>query len=161
MQQLQDVVARINSGEFGENKRASVVNLSRPELIKCLFDSDLFVLASKIEYSPLVLFEAAAAGLPFLTTQVGNASEIVDWTGAGRICESLTNELGYTFVDPVSLAKEIDLLIEQEDERLKMRHSGRDAWKKNFTWRQLIDDYEKILCGKKLEPKVFEEANLE
>lgn len=161
IQELQDLVASINAGEYGENKRASIVDLTRTELVQCLFGSDLFVFASRIEYSPLVLFEAAAAGLPFITTPVGNAREIVDWTGAGHICESSTNELGYTFVDPISLAQEIDLLIEQNDKRLKMGRLGREAWKKHFTWHTLIDDYEKILCGSTIESREFEGTKFE
>jgi glycosyltransferase involved in cell wall biosynthesis len=140
-------VASINSGRYGKGLKASIVDLGRPELIKCFFEADLFVFASKIEYSPLVLFEAAAAGLPFLTTPVGNAYEIVQWTSGGRICDSLTDANGYASVDPIIFAKEIELMINQEGARIEMKLLARENWKKYFTWSKLVGDYEKVLMG--------------
>jgi len=146
-QELHDLVSSINTGKYGSGRRVSIVDLPRRELIQCFFEADLFVFASKIEYSPLVLFEAAAAGLPFLTTPVGNAREIVEWTGAGQVCTATVDAKGYASVDPVVLATEIDRLIEDEDARVVMGRSGRDAWQKRFTWRGIVSDYEKVLVG--------------
>ena len=69
-------------------KRVILTDLERQDLIQAYLAADLFVFASRIEYSPLVLFEAAAAGTPFLTVPVGNADEIVRWTGGGVLCEA-------------------------------------------------------------------------
>ena len=49
-------------------------NLPREKVVDAFFEADLFVFASKVEYSPLVLFESAAAGTPFLTVPAGNAA---------------------------------------------------------------------------------------
>ncbi len=146
-QELRNLVASINKGAYGPNRRVLIVDLPRPELIQCYFSADLFVFASKIEYSPLVLFEAAAAGLPFLTTPVGNAREIADWTGAGHVCPSMVDKWGYTFVDTMALAEEIDRLIEDDDTRKTMGKTGRDAWQRKFTWRAIVANYEKVLLG--------------
>ena len=51
------------------------LDLPREKVVDAFFEADLFVFASRVEYSPLVLFESAAAGTPFLTVPVGNASE--------------------------------------------------------------------------------------
>jgi len=110
----------------------------------------MFVFASKIEYSPLVLFEAAASGLPFLTTPVGNAREIAGWTQCGRICPSVPDREGYIQVDPAVLASEIDDLINHEGVRLEMARLGRTNWQRYFTWDTLISDYEKVLMGQTL-----------
>lgn len=146
-QELHDLVSSINRGKYGSGRRASIVDLPRLELIRCYFEADLFVFASKIEYSPLVLFEAAAAGLPFLATPVGNAREIAEWTGAGQICPATVDAQGYSSVDPVVLATEIDRLIEDENARATMGQSGRDKWQQRFTWRSIVSDYEKVLAG--------------
>lgn len=79
---LAALVHRINQNSAGV-KRVILADLSRADVVDAFKASDLFVLASYVEYSPLVLFEAAAAGTPFLTTPVGNAAEIVRWTGGG------------------------------------------------------------------------------
>ena len=155
VKKLQEVVRVINNGNQKENKSLIVVDLPRSDLIDCYFAADLFVFASMIEYSPLVLFESAAAGLPFLTTPVGNVEEIIKWTGAGRICPANMDEKGYRVVDPVELGKNIDLMIEDEHSRLKMSKSGRENFEKFFNWEVLINDYEKVLTGRPVEQKEF------
>lgn len=159
-QELQDLVASINAGEYGPCRRASIVDLPRAELIECFFEADLFIFASKIEYSPLVLFEAAAAGLPFLTTPVGNAQEIAEWTGAGRVCPAITDQNGYIFVDTSALAAEVDRLIKDEDARGTMGQSGRESWQKRFNWRVIVANYEKVLMGCTIESDFFKEDSL-
>ena len=150
-QELQDLVASINTGKFGISRRASIVDLPRSELIECFFEADLFVFASRIEYSPLVLFEAAAAGLPFLTTPVGNAREIAEWTAAGQVCPASLDKQGYSMVDTSVLAEKIDYLIQDEDARKNMARLGRESWKEKFNWRVIIANYEKVLMGDTIE----------
>jgi glycosyltransferase involved in cell wall biosynthesis len=156
-QELQDLVASINADKFGENRRASIVDLPRTQLVECFFKADLFVFASKIEYSPLVLFEAAAAGLPFLTTPVGNASEISGWTGAGRVCPAVIDSKGYTVVDTSVLASELDRIIEDDDARRAMGLAGRESWQRKFNWHLIVANYEKVLSGCAIEADTFKE----
>src|SRR5258708_36837498 len=80
------------------------IDLRRPDVIRAFLESDLFVFASKVEYSPLVLFEAAAAGTPFLTVPAGNAAEIVRWTGGGQLCPPEGDGKNYCKVLPPVLA---------------------------------------------------------
>lgn len=160
-QELQDLVASINAGEFGACRRASIVDLPRAQLIECFFDADLFVFASRIEYSPLVLFEAAAAGLPFLTIPVGNAREIAEWTGAGQVCPAPLDKQGYSIADASVLAEKIDYLIQDEEARKTMARSGRESWKEKFNWRVIVANYEKVLMGGSIESNFSKEHCLE
>ena len=156
---LHEFVEEFNLVNQKEKKHLLSVDLPRSELIDCYFSADLFVFASMIEYSPLVLFESAAAGLPFLTSPVGNVEEIIKWTGAGKIYPATIDESGRSVVDPVELAKNIDLMIEDESSRLKMSKSGRENFKKYFNWEVLINDYEKVLTGRPVEQKEFLERS--
>src|SRR5215467_949510 len=61
---VHDWADRINR-EQGRTKRVIVIDFPRNRLIQAYLNADLFVFASNIEYSPLVLFEACAAGLAF------------------------------------------------------------------------------------------------
>jgi glycosyltransferase involved in cell wall biosynthesis len=115
---LDQFVKKINNGTYGQNKRALIVNLPRVELLRAFFDAQLFAFASNIECSPVVLYEAAAAGLPCLSVPVGNADEIVRWTKGGQICPAQQDEKGYTRTDPAVLAAKIDALIEDEAARM-------------------------------------------
>lgn len=139
---LQDLVARINRA--APAKRAVLVDLPRPELVQAYLNSDLFVFASNIEYSPLVLFEAAAAGLPFLSVPVGNAEEIARWTGAGEICPAPRDALGYTRPDPEVLARHIESLAVRADDRRSYGETGKRSWRERFTWQKITDRYEQV-----------------
>ncbi len=143
------VVARINSA--APAKRAVVTDLPRAELVQAYLNSDLFVFASHVEYSPLVLYEAAAAGLPFLTVPVGNSPEIAAWTGGGVVCPAPKDDRGYTKVDPAVLAEKITSLAASPEQLATLGQAGRQAWSERFTWDKIVDQYEAIfvdLVGK-------------
>ena len=139
---LQDRVAQINRG--APAKRAMLVDLPRPELVQAYLNSDLFVFASNVEYSPLVLYEAAAAGLPFLSVPVGNAEEIARWTGAGEICPAPRDARGYTRPDPATLARHMESLAAREQDRNVYGESGRRNWREQFTWQRIALRYEDV-----------------
>jgi glycosyltransferase involved in cell wall biosynthesis len=121
-----------------------IVDLQRAELVQAYFNSDLFVFASNIEYSPLVLFEAAAAGLPFLTVPVGNSVEIAEWTGGGVVCPAPQDERGYTRVDPAVLADHISRLAASPGLLVSLSREGHRNWSDRFTWDVVCDRYEAL-----------------
>ena len=134
--------------EAQPSKKVLCTNLSRPELVQAFRNSDLFVFASNIEYSPLVLFEAAAAGLPFITVPVGNADEIVRWTGGGILCPAEKDKFGFTRVDPSILAKYIEQMIRDSDLRQKLAQHGRASWRSTYNWASVVPRYASILSGR-------------
>jgi len=149
---LTAAVSRIN--EAAPGRQAVLVDLPRPEVVQAYLNSNLFVLASKIEYSPLVLFEAAAAGLPFLSVPVGNAGEIAEWTGAGEICPAPRDELGYTQVDPQLLGEHISRLASDPDHLAELGRSGRQAWVDRFNWKVVAAQYEELFLKLIAPPRV-------
>jgi glycosyltransferase involved in cell wall biosynthesis len=126
------------------HKHVMVTDLPRPALVQAFMAADLFVFASNVEYSPLVLFESAAAGTPFLTVPVGNAEEIALWTGAGMICPAERDVKGYTRVDPSKLAQLMTQLVRDEALRRSLGASGRRHWQEKFTWEKISRQYEAI-----------------
>jgi glycosyltransferase involved in cell wall biosynthesis len=128
-------------------KRVIIADLAREKLLAAFFTSNLFVFASRVEYSPLVLFESAAAGLPFLSVPAGNAEEIAQWTGGGRICPAEADGSGYIQADPAVLAREMQRLAQDPGLLLQLRNAGREGWKMNFTWKKIAAQYERILAG--------------
>lgn len=126
------------------NKTVLITDLSRQDLTQAFMAADLFVFASNIEYSPLVLYEAAAAGTPFLTVSVGNSAEIANWTGAGVMCPSKVDEKGYTRVDEQVLANSMAELMQTPVHLAELGAAGRKSWAERFTWEQVSLQYERI-----------------
>lgn len=135
------------AGRPSAEKLLIVSDYPRAELVQAYMAADLFVFASNVEYSPLVLFEAVAAGTPFLSVPVGNAEEIARWTGGGLICPAPKDSRGYTRVSPTVLATEIAHAIEDPGRLRALGRAGRESWKKNYTWDAIAGRYEKILRG--------------
>jgi glycosyltransferase involved in cell wall biosynthesis len=123
------------------------VNLPREKVVDAFFEADLFVFASKVEYSPLVLFESAAAGTPFLTVPAGNAGEIARWTGGGWLCPADVDERGYIKVSPTVLAREIEKGLRSPEYLGELGAAGRQTWLDRFTWAKIAQSYERILRG--------------
>ena len=121
-----------------------MTNFPRQELIQAYMASDLFVFASNIEYSPLVLFESAAAGIPFLTVDVGNSVEIANWTQSGEICPSERDERGYTRVSPDILAGKMTEMMSNVPMLREMGIRGKRNWSERFTWHKIAIQYEQI-----------------
>lgn len=136
-------IARIVNQE-NDGKRILVTNLPRQELVQAYMAADLFVFASNVEYSPLVLFESAAAGTPFLTVTVGNSEEIATWTECGVICPSHKDDKGYTRVDPGVLAQKMAEMMSRQDELKIMGERGKKNWSERFTWQKISLQYEEV-----------------
>lgn len=152
---LKNIVQAINDGSHGPNKKALIINLPRSELIAAFFESDLFVFASLIEYSPLVLYESCAAGLPFLSVPVGNSREIAQWTGGGEICPAGIDGKGYTRVDPLVLASHMQRLATDQSSLKKLAAAGRAAWEHRFNWNALTTEYENLFLKLAVETEVL------
>lgn len=130
-----------------EKKRFLMTDMPRSELISAFFAADLFVFASHVEYSPLVLFEAAAAGLPFLSVPAGNAEEIAAWTQGGEICPAPRDAAGYTMVTPDALARGMKRLAEDPARLSELGRAGRENWRRNYTWEKIVSQYEALILN--------------
>jgi len=140
--ELQAVIGDIHTQEGG--KRVLLTDFPRPELIQAYLNADLFVFASHVEYSPLVLFESVAAGTPFLSVPVGNAAEIAAWTGAGVICPAPQDERGYFNVDPKVFAEHWERLASDRMQLRRMGQTGKQRWAARFTWEKITNQYERV-----------------
>ncbi|NYT46274.1 glycosyltransferase family 4 protein [Alcaligenaceae bacterium] len=143
MESLQNIVDRVNS-ERSALKRIVMVDLSRTELIQAYLNSDLFVFASHIEYSPLVLYEACAAGTPFLASPAGNAAEIAAWTGGGEIFKANADPKGYIKISPSDLARHMEQLLAMPQKLNELGVRGCAASRNRFNWEAITSQYETL-----------------
>lgn len=121
-----------------------VATLDRATTVAAFQAADLFLLPSNVECSPIVLFEAAAAGLPFLSTAAGNAAEVARWTGCGEILPTLPWKNGWVTPDMDAAAEQLRRLAGDPVRRREMAESGRRAWRERFTWEVIAGQYEAL-----------------
>lgn len=134
--------ARINRSKKFLGKRVVMVDGAVREDIKDLLKMvDVFVFLSNIECSPLVLFEAAAAGVPFLATAAGNSAEIAEWTGGGVIVKTHEAANGRVRADMPDALWQLTRLAFNPGRRRRLGRAGHDSWQKKFTWERLTNEY--------------------
>lgn len=126
-------------------KKVYILDIPRQETIQALKAADLFVFGSNIECSPIVIFEAIAAGTPFIATDVGNCREIAEWThNAGIIVEGQKNEHGLFFASRSDFASAIEKMLSNTEYLKQLSTQARAAWQQHFTWEIIADKYEKF-----------------
>jgi len=106
-------------------------------LVEWYRSADIFVYTSKYESFGQPLLEAAAAGLPIISTLVGVARELIRNGETGYLIE---------FDNPLMLAESIKALL-NEQVRSKCGKRIKELVKKNFSWDGIIDKYVKIYRG--------------
>ncbi|HWH70201.1 MAG TPA: glycosyltransferase, partial [Candidatus Sulfotelmatobacter sp.] len=100
-----------------------LAGISRQDTVAAFRTADLFLFGSHIEASPLVIIEAKAARLPFLSTDCGNVRE---WQG-GLVCA------------PEELAAQANRLLDNETLRKQLAEDGWREWKQKLTWDAVVD----------------------
>lgn len=136
---------RINTSRKFPGKKVIMIDGTDRELVReFLKCSDLFVFLSNIEASPLVLFEANAAGVPFVATAAGNSAEIAKWTGGGIIVKTLNQPHGRVKADAMDALWQVTRLLLNRRRREAIGRRGHKAWKEKYTWEKLTDDYLKL-----------------
>jgi glycosyltransferase involved in cell wall biosynthesis len=129
---------------FFDDKKLMVTSLPRNQTVAAYKAADLFLFPSNIECSPLVLFECMAARTPFLTTDVGNAGEIIGWSGAGQLLPTIKDSSGYSKAEVDGAAEMLRDIYHQPAKRAAMQGSGFAAWRERFTWERITESYEAL-----------------
>jgi glycosyltransferase involved in cell wall biosynthesis len=136
--------ARLIALASGGRKRVTLLDAPRSETLAAYKAADLFLFGSRLECSPLVLFEAVASRTPFISTPCGNAEEIAAWTGGGVIVSGKQNADGTVSAEPRAMARMIEELMADEHTRARMADVGLNAWRDRFTWARVSDEYEQL-----------------
>ncbi len=142
--QLKSWIASLSPRGFIKNKKVFVEDLSRQETLAAYHAADLFLFPSNIECSPLVLFEAMASKTPFLTTDVGNSREIIEWGGGGMLLPTYRDKTGNSYADLSGAAALMDQLWRDASLRGRLAQAGHSAWKERFTWEKITLEFERL-----------------
>ena len=123
-------------------RRVVLADPDRATVLSAYADADLFVFCSAIECSPLVLYEAMAARLPFVSVDVGNAAEIAEWGGGGVVVDTARTPTGMSRARTTDVVDAVDTLLGDDGQRRRLGERGRRAWEERFTWEKVTDHYE-------------------
>jgi len=130
--------------KFLSRKNILLKDLTRRQTIAAFKAADLFLFTSRVECSPLVLFESMAAKTPFLTTDVGNAKEIVKWSQSGILLPTIINKKGLSRALVSESATILKKIFASSERRKIMAQRGFKVWKKKFTWEKIAKQYEAL-----------------
>jgi len=128
---------------FGK-KRIVFKYFSREFTVAAYKQADLFLFPSNVECSPIVLFECAAAKLPFLSTDVGNSVEIAQWTGGGEILPTRKDAAGFSYADIHGSVKILNQLFGDKAKREQMGERAFNNWKEKYSWEVIAKQYETL-----------------
>lgn len=96
--------------------------------------ADLVVISSDNEGMPVTLIEAAMAGVPGVTTDVGSASEVVVHGVTGLVVSA----------DPVALGGALAELVVDEERRASMGTAAAERARERFGVQRLVRDHEDL-----------------
>ena len=109
---------------------------------KVLTCTDIVMLTSDNEGTPISLVQASMAGIPVISTDVGSVSEVV-----------LNNETGIlTSKNILEIADAIETLSQDETLRKKLGKNGRLKSFKKFGTKRMIKDHEKLYKNLLIKP---------
>ena len=101
------------------------------EVDSALAASDLVVLTSKNEGTPVSLIEAQAAMRPVISTDVGGVRDCMINGTTGALLSSF---------DPSELAQAMNDLMDNSGARMEMGHAGHAFVHQSFSYTRLVDD---------------------
>jgi glycosyltransferase involved in cell wall biosynthesis len=97
--------------------------------------TDVFLLTSRNEGTPVALIESLAAGVPAVSTDVGGVRDVIDSDEVGLLAP---------FGDADALAASVRTLLSDTARRRSMGERGRRAMRAKYALDRLLDDMERL-----------------
>ncbi|HRZ85592.1 MAG TPA: glycosyltransferase family 4 protein [Candidatus Paceibacterota bacterium] len=117
------------------NKIIFLKNLSRKETVNLMKEADFFIFGSRIECSPLVMFESFASKTLFITKDVGNTKEYEEYNHIVNSPSEMANAIKY-------------YIYHNQDYNIKIMKAF-ELYKKNHTYNKLYNEYKKLVENEK------------
>ncbi|MDR7485172.1 MAG: glycosyltransferase family 4 protein [Armatimonadota bacterium] len=104
----------------------------RSDVVTAFCAADLVLLTSRFEAAPLVLVEAMAAGVPFVSYDVGNARAL---------------EGGQVVAGPEAMAAAVADLLGDDARRRALGDAGRNHQRRALEWETIVGQYETLYAS--------------
>jgi glycosyltransferase involved in cell wall biosynthesis len=115
-----------------ESRLLLLRDIPRADVVSAFVEADLVLLTSHFEAAPLVLVEAMAAGVPFVSYRVGNAPALK----GGVLVEG-----------PAEMAKVVRQLLADTGRRCALGRDGQMYQRRMLDWEALVDRYEALFLS--------------
>lgn len=103
----------------------------RETVLAAYKEADLFLFGSRLECSPLVMYESFASKALFISTDVGN---VTDYRDVIKIIRT-----------PDEMAQTANHYLDNPSESLALVTDAFGFWQKNYTWDNIAGQYERII----------------
>jgi len=113
----------------------------REDMASVCFASDIVVLTSDNEGTPVSLIEAQAGGRPVVSTRVGGVATVVEHGRTGMLAGA---------DDDDGLATAVRGLLAEEEQAARMGHAGRERVRVMFSLERLVGDVDRIYEGQRV-----------
>lgn len=116
-------------------------NLPREDVCAFFQQSDITLLTSLKEVAPIVILESMASQTPWVSMDVGNASEL---SGGTVLCNKDIDNKGYKIISKDTICGFADLLnmyINNKEMRLRDGYNGELMVKMNYNWDLICEKY--------------------
>ena len=120
--------------QFGIADRVRFLGWRR-DLATIYAATDVFLLTSRNEGTPVALIESLAAGVPGVSTDVGGVGDVIDSEAVGLLAP---------FGDAKALAQHVATLLADPERRRAMGARGRDAVAARYHVDRLVNDIEAL-----------------
>ena len=107
----------------------------RPDLAMIYGATDVFLLTSRNEGTPVALIESLAAGVPGVATDVGGVRDVIDSDDIGLLAP---------FGDAAALARHVTTLLADPERRRTMGARGRAAAISRYQVNRMVDQIESL-----------------
>lgn len=134
----------LHPNNIANGKEIIILDIPREDTVAAYKAANLFAFGSNVECSPLVLFEAMAAKIPFITTTAGNAEEIIKWSNGGLLIKGDMGQNGFVNGNLNDMARKIEYIHNNPNIGATLAQNGYNAWKNRFTFEHIIDQYEQL-----------------
>jgi len=121
-------------------KSKMLIDIPREDVIQSLFEADTFLFPSQKEVAPLVLLEAMATGLPWISLDVGNVKSLK----GGMIINTPKDKNGnsvYTQQTNDYFIKSIETILLDKENGNYLGETGREKIKKELNWEVISKQY--------------------
>ena len=131
--EIRVILLAIGSGRVFSKKieiRQTGLLLDQNHIVLAYSQMDIFVTMSKAEVFPLSIAEAQSCGLAVICLESGGMPEMVQ-----------QGETGFVIASPFELGSALDLFIQQNTNRKKLRELARNHALSNYSTEVVIDKY--------------------